>query len=176
MNASFTGIRNASYCFFNIDKDRGSYERYLNMQLKDDINGEDLTRYRKIIEKFPEFKPAYKYSNFINVKTKNVFDTQVIYMNNVAIPETDEYLPLYSYLGKLTKKVSQLPEEKLPVDRLYLENDYSDKCLLQGKSISEKINKPFAIIKDRLHNPERVLKGAERINNDIYECMVNYIG
>ena len=48
---------------FNIDKDRGFYEYYLHMQLKDDINGEDLTRYRKIIEKFPEFKPAYKYSN-----------------------------------------------------------------------------------------------------------------
>lgn len=174
MNVSFTGIRNASYNYLIQDRESNTRERYLNLQLKDDEYGNDRTIYREMMEKYPDFKPKIL-GNFINIKTTTVFDKKIIHVNGVAIPETDEFLGLYSYIGKLTKRISETPIEQMPVDRKYIISDYADTALLQGERFSEKIKMSYNDFLSESLNPNRVKKGAARICNDIQVCMLEYL-
>ena len=175
MNISFTGIRNASFAYYTDDTDKNSKMRFLNTQLKDDEFGNDLTAYKNLIAKFKEYRNPY-YSNFVNIITINNHGTRVVQMNGIIVPETDEYLPLFSFIGKLAKKISKMPEEKFVTDKKYLESDYVDKAVLFDKSLSKEMRKPLSEIISKFHNPKGIKNCAQKIDNDVYCCMMDYFG
>ena len=70
MQISFTGTRNTSSIVEKLNGKRNITVRYLNTQLKDDEDGNDLTEYRNLVKKYDSFKNQY-YSNFVNIACIN---------------------------------------------------------------------------------------------------------
>lgn len=174
MNISFTGIRNASFVVDKDDHCKYNKFRYFNTQLTDDALGNDLSEYKKLIKKFPDLQNPY-YSNFVNIGHCKTFDTDIFALNGKLIPEHDKFLPVFSFIGKLSDKVSKMPEDSFIHDRKYLISDYADKALLLDKKLSEEMNKPFAEIVEDMHNPKGIKLCAKNIVRSLRRCMMEYL-
>lgn len=173
MNISFTGIRNTSYAVDRNNWTKKVEARYLNTQLTDDKYGNDLTEYKALISKNKYFQNPF-YSNFINIAAYNNYGTHVFQLNGKTIPETDEYIPLFSFVAKLTKKISEIPEKDYINDIGYLKSDFADKALLLDKSLSKELGIPLDDFFDKMHDPKNIKKCSKNINNSIQECMFSY--
>lgn len=172
MKISFTGIKNASY-IYDTDNQKGIKASYLNTQLKDDQYGNDLTEYKKLISKHKAFQNPY-YSNFINIVNINHKGTNVTVLNGVIIPENDNFLPLFEFIAKLTKKISKMPEEEIIHDFNYLQHDYSDFGLLLNRRVSTSLQPYDKEWKEKIHNPKGIKKCAGKILKGIEAEMLEY--
>lgn len=173
MNISFTGIRNTSYAVDRNNRTGQAEARYLSTQLTDDKYGNDLTQYKALINKNKVFQNPY-YSNFINIAAFTKHGMNIIQLNGKTIPETDEYIPLFSFAAKITKKISEIPENDYINDIGYLKSDFADRALLLDKNISEELNMPLDDFFDKMHNPKNIKKCSKNINKSIEECMLSY--
>lgn len=173
MNISFSGIRNTSCVVERDDADSNITTRYLNTQLKDDENGNDLMDYKKLISNHKTFQNPY-YSNFVNIACISNSGANVFMLNGHIIPETDEYLPLFSFIAKLTEKITNAPEKTFVNDRNYLLSNYADYALLLDRKLSTELKTPVANYLDKVHNPKSIKLCAKRINKSIQDTMVNY--
>lgn len=172
MKISFTGIRNASY-IYDSDKQKGIKASYLNTQLKDDEYGNDLTEYKKLISKHSAFQNPY-YSNFINIASINHKGTNVTVLNGIIIPEHNNFLQLFEFIAKLTKKISEMPEKDIIHDAGYLKNDYSDLGLLLNRRVSTSLQPYDKDWKEKIHNPASIKKCAGKIFKGIEAEMLEY--
>lgn len=175
MNISFNGIRNTSYVVDKNDTTGRTEVRYLNTQLTNDKYGNDLTEYKNLINNNKAFQNPY-YSNFINIAAINKHGYNVIQLNGKNIPETDEYLPLFSFIARLTKKISEIPENDYINDIRYLKSDYADKALLLDKKLSDELDMPLDDFFDKMHEPEKIKKCAKNITKNVVNCMLSYFG
>lgn len=173
MQVSFTGIRNTSYVIEKIDGKPDIKIRYINTQLKDDEDGNDLSEYKKLINTHQSFQNPY-YSNFVNIACINNHGTNVFKLNGVIIPETDEFLPFFSYIGKLTRKIANTPEEKFVNDRKYLISPYVDRALLMNRSLSVELNTYPENYINEIHNPKHIKTCAKNINKSLEHAMMEY--
>ena len=95
-------------------------------------------------------------------------------LNGNIIPETDEYLPLFSYIAKLTEKISNIPEKDFVNDRNYMISNYVDYALLLDRKLSTELKTPVANYLDKVHNPKSIKLCAKRINKSMQDTMINY--
>ncbi len=176
MDIHFTGIRNASYIV--LKGQRHSFpvkDRILNVQLTDDEFGKDLSEFKKAIrDTGNKFLNPFR-DDFVNIDhySMNRNELPMLYLNGEAIPETDEHLPIFSFIGKLTKKIAAMPEENFINDLGYLKH-YADKALLLDQKLSETIGKEIPDCLERVHQPEKIKKGANQINKQLNNMMVEY--
>lgn len=178
MDIQFTGFRNASYIVETGKK--GSFpikDRILNVQLTDDENGKDLSDFLKVIKKTDTkfINPYHK--DFVNVDhfSINRNEMPTVYLNGEPLLETDEHLPLFTFIGKLTKKISKMPEEKFVNDLAYLKSFYADKALLMDRKLSEELDEEFPYCLERFHQPQKIKKGAAKINKELQNMMIEYL-
>lgn len=178
MQISFTGIRNATAYSYNGIPSR---EANLSAQLKDDENGNDLSEYKQLIKKFPDFQHN-RYSNFIHISTMQVekgdnMETNT-FLNGTLVPENDKYLPIFSYIGKLTKKISNLPNDKFPVDEAYRRSDFAKVATIYDEEMLSEELKDLNYFKlnspDEIYQPEKVKGCANEICKNITNCMIEY--
>lgn len=174
MKITFTGMKNASYIYDIDNKDKNIKTRFLSMQLTDDITGNDLTQYKQLISKNKEFQHPY-YSNFINIASHTYHGQKVLQLNGKNIPETDEYLPLFSFIGKLTKKTANKPEIEFLTELGYLKSNFVDKALLLDKRISDEIRPFDKNFIEKLHEPEKIKKCAGKISKEVEQIMLEYL-
>ncbi len=173
MQISFTGTRNTSSIVEKIKDKRNITVRYLNTQLKDDEDGNDLTEYKNLVKKYDSFKNQY-YSNFVNIACINNGGTNVFKLNGIIVPETDGYLPVFSFIAKITQKIAQKPEKNFVNDRQYLISPYVDRALLLTRSLSIELNKYPDEYIDAIHNPKSVKLCAQKINKSLENTMMEY--
>ncbi len=174
MNTTFTGIRNTSYIIEKDNFNKNNKTRYLNTQLKDDENGNDLTEYRNIINTYKEFKNPF-YSNFINIAcTENNKGYNSFKLNGITIPEEDKYIPLFSYIAKFTKKIANTPENIFANDSKYLTSNYLDYALLLDRRLSDNLRTDKMEYIEKTHSPKNIKICANKINKCIQNTMVNY--
>lgn len=180
MQISFTGIRNAT-AYSYIDNGMSSRDIQLSTQLKDDENGKDLSEYKQLIKKFPDFQHEH-YSNFIHISTMQVgkgddMETNT-FLNGNLVPENDKYLPIFSYIGKLTKKISNLPNDKFPVDEAYKRSDFAKFATIYDEEMLSEELKELNYFKlnspDEIYQPENVKGCANEICKNITNCMMEY--
>lgn len=177
MEINFTGIRNASYIIEKTSK--GSFpikDRILNVQLTNDAKGYELSDFINLTKPTGKhfINPFHK--DFINIDhfSINKNDMPTLYLNGEPLVTTDEHLPLFSFIAKLTKKIAKMPEEEFINDLGYLKSAYADKALLMSRKISEELDEPFPHCLERFHQPDKIKKGAAKINNLIQEMMAEY--
>lgn len=178
MNISFTGIKNASYLFFkDSEANFQTKDRILNIQLTDDEYGKDFTEFQKLIKRYGTDIINPLDSDFININTftiNNEFNS--VYLNGIKIPECDENLPIFSFIGKITKKISEMNHKDLKVDSDYITSNYAEKALLLDVKLSDFFEQPASECLEHVHSTENVKKGAEIINKKINQIMIDYLG
>lgn len=177
MDIQFTGFRNASY-IVNTTKN-GSIpmkERILNVQLTDDELGKDLSEFKNIIKntggKF--FNKINKDFVNINYFSINRDDAPAFLLNGKLLQETDENLPIFTFIGKLTKKITKIPEESFVNDLDYLKFQ-ANRSLLLDRNLSEELDEEFPYCLERFHQPQKIKKGAAKINKELQNMMIEYL-
>lgn len=178
MDIQFTGIRNASYIVETAKK--GSFpikDRILNFQLTNDASGKDLSEFNKVIKKTgKQFLNPY-HKDFVNIDhfSINRNEMPTVYLNGEPLLETDEHLPLFTFICKITKKIAKMPEENFINDLDYLKSFYADKALLMDRKLSEELNEEFPYCLERFHQPQKIKKGAAKINEQLQKMMIEYL-
>ena len=177
MDIQFTGFRNASY-IVNTTKN-GSIpmkERILNVQLTDDELGKDLSEFKNIIK-----NTGGKFFNIINKDFVNINyfsinrdDAPAFLLNGKLLQETDENLPIFTFIGKLTKKITKIPEESFVNDLDYLKFQ-ANRALLLDRNLSEELDEEFPYCLERFHQPQKIKKGAAKINKELQNMMIEYL-
>lgn len=173
MNISFQGIKNTSFIIDQDDYCKLDKTRYLNTELTNDKYGNDLKEYRQLINNFPEFENPFS-NKFINIAHCKKYDVDTFQLNGKYIPEHDKYIPLFSFISKLTEKISKIPEKEFIQELDYLKSNYADYALLLDRRISEEVPKPIEEVIENIHNPTNIKKCAKNISKGIIRSMIEY--
>lgn len=175
-NVNFTGIRNIARVEFKRTNDVVS--KSLSMVLKDDVNGKDLTEFNSVIKKITDTTSHYKNNvnpDVLNIECGKYGKLKSLYINGKYIEANDKNLPVFSYLGKLTKKISAMPDKNFYIDKDYLMTE-ADEALIHGVKMSENLPdfiKTKEFIK-QFFEVSYVKKTAKDINNFIQNLMNKY--
>ncbi len=176
-NISFTGIRNISFFpFVARNSDGPSLNKSLTMVLSDDLKGNDLTEFREAVKKIN--KKRINFNNSVSGDILNVTGYEdrrgkMLFVNNCYIHENDSYLPMFSYIAKLTKKICAMNHKDMIVDNDYIDNIAGD-VIIRDMKIPEDIKERCPLY--ACFNRDLVKLGAEDINNFIQSIMNNYFG
>lgn len=165
---SFTGVKNMSYC---LDKARDlndviTKERWLNVEL----SGRDLHKFRKAFKKSNLAKRWYTnpvQDNFLNINTYSIPSEDAIAINNNLLEVTDETLPMFTELARLTRKIIKKEKSEFICDETYMNSKAFNTALLMDKEFDDLTSTQF-------HMPEKVKKGAAEINKVIQRIMEKY--
>ena len=177
MDIHFTGIRNASY-IVNTTKNCSipMKERILNVQLTDDEFGNELSEFKKIIKTTGgEFLNRLN-KDFVNINyfSINRDDAPAFILNGKLLQETDQNLPIFTFIGKLTKKISKMHNDNFVNDLSYLKFQ-SDSALLLDQKLSKALDEEFPYCLERFHQPDKIKKGAAKINKGLQHLMIEYL-
>lgn len=196
MNIHFTGIKNVgfetrSYAqkYEDEEDDNKNFneiedEYFLNVQLSDDKDGNDLTEFRDHVRKTGLKNFSHPYNpNMLSLQiskdvlergySKNI-DYQV-YINDAdkELEVNDNNLQMFSYLARLLNKISNLPNQKLIAEREYLSDDAAESVIL-GENLKETYGDAYNYEIERIHSPNIVKYGARKMSSLITEIMANY--
>ena len=203
MQINFTGIKNIGFiqscCIYKpAENSNGTntvltQEEYpvqrngylMNIQLTDDYNGKHLTNFKKALEKsglsFNEYKhPVNK--NFLNIlAAEDTYDEgefeesySDFTLNGKSLEVTDKTLPIFSYLAKLVREISQKPKKEFVVNSDYLVSDDLNEGLIIGQDMQKICGKDFENAILDAHDPKVVKYGAAAIDDIIMDTMENY--
>lgn len=128
MTVSFTGIKNVGYLMDGSAK-HGIYNRAINIQVTNDEDGNDLDEFNR---KLKETKTESKYHmdtpgliSFLIVKTSNHDNTATydFMLNHNELILNDSTLPIFEYLAKISRQVSNMKEKEMVLEEDIVEND-----------------------------------------------------
>lgn len=172
---NFTGIKNIARAEF-IRND--STAKSISMVLSDDFRGNDLSDFYSAIEKITSNKSHYQNpigSDLLNIECQEEKTAKRIYINGKYIEPNDKNLPLFSYIGKLTKKIASMADKEMIVNQDYIYNE-ADEALIFGTKISE--NLPDFLTPDKympnFFDRSGVKTMAKKVNNFVQKIMNNY--
>ncbi len=177
-NVSFTGIRNIAWAEFS--RQAPTVSKSLSMVLRDDFNGKDLTEFRNVIKKVTD-TPS-KFNNEISSEILNIecvsgggrFEDGV-FVNNELLEVNDKNLPVFSYISKLTRKISSIHDKDMIVDNDY--RDYvADEALIYGARISDKLPSNVSRLNfiSQFFEKDKVKASAQQVNDFIQNIMNRY--
>lgn len=200
MQINFTGIRNIGYErryyeqssandpneeFDDEYFEEKEQEHFINIELTDDVFGNDLTEYKNII-KTTDLK---NYTNPINpnflnimmskdeVKTNLEKITDYQFWINDSENEfvvNDQNLKMLSFIAKILRRISNTPDEKFVVNQDYLNNDDAKDSVILGEDLKETYGEYYDDAKLQIHDPEHIKNGAKKMNNILQEVMMDY--
>lgn len=200
MQINFTGIRNIGYErryyeqssandpneeFDDEYFEEKEQEHFINIELTDDVFGNDLTEYKNII-KTTDLK---NYTNPINpnflnimmskdeVKTNLEKITDYQFWINDSENEfvvNDQNLKMLSFIAKILRRISNTPDEKFVVNQDYLNNDDTKDSVILGEDLKETYGEYYDDAKLQIHDPEHIKNGAKKMNNILQEVMMDY--
>jgi len=166
-NINFTGISNIGV--INFQRHPYSVSKSLSMTLCNNYNGKDFSDFNNAVKKAGK-SPAYfkDNSNILNIECYKNLKTNNIYINGRYISVCDQNLPIFSYLARLTKKITQMTE-------MVSSNDYkkyeAGKNLIYGAKITTNYPEIFNVFFEK----QRVKDGAGIINDFIQNMMEKYL-
>lgn len=176
-NVNFTGIKNIATV---IPPQREGFKRLnnLSMVLTDNFNGKDMTEFKTAINKISDQSFSYRFNGFPEVVNIECIEHEsggkVLSLNNVALGDVEGSLSMFSYLAKLTKKISAMKDKDFIVNNDY-KYDAAKETLMSGYVI-EGYDKISRHIIDGLFEPENVKDAAKQINAFIQSIMETYFG
>lgn len=174
-NISFTGIRNIA----SIQFQRGGCKaaKNLSMTLCDDVHGKDLQEFQDVLKKITggSFK-VENHNQLLNLECLPTEDGRRFFsVNGVVLEEKDENLPMFSYIAKLTRRISAMPEKDMVVNNDY-KNIAGRETLISGIEIEnydELLENGFV---EQIFNSDWVKDSAVKVNEFIHKMMCAYLG
>ncbi len=166
------------------DYDEDIYDHYITVQLTDDYNGKDLTEFRNKIKntKFAEYLHPENPDLLSFSISKTDFTDEFVtkpevefYINDCAdeLEVKDENLALFSYFGKLLKRISQMKDSEFIVNKNYIETDASTSIII-GDDLREDYGEHYEQIMKQVHSPEVVRNGAKEMDKILVDRMLDY--
>lgn len=177
-NINFTGIKNIEWVEFS--RKPPTVSKSLSMVLSDDFSGNDLSEFKSVINKVtPDFD---KFKNNISKEIINIEcisgcgqlkDT--LCLNGKELNVTDENLPIFTYIAKITKKIGSLTDKNFIVNEDYKDFVAND-SLIYGIKFTDNI--PSNISRVNLFNQffekDKVKISAHQVNDFIQNIMNKY--
>ncbi len=175
-NINFTGIRNIGTIKFSREKVNC---HSLSMILNDDFNGKDLTEFRDALKKI-DISRRLAFLNddtlsAVNIECLETFDNQRYIALNGSPLHCDKDIPLFSYLAKLTRKITKMPEKDMVVNNDYKYFEAKDK-LISDFEIEDYENLAASGAAESIFNRQAVKRGASMVNSKIQDIMNHYLG
>lgn len=181
---SFTGIRNIGAINAIIVQNPAQkpvVNKCMVINLINDIEGNDLDNFKAIKNKCKESLNGFTFphdSNFIHICTKKdheSHDIPKLYLNLKEVPVKRETLPMFSYIAKLLKKISNTDNKDIHTAFDFKYSEDADLYLLGEHKLSHLMDKKtYLSVIEEAFNPEFVKHQAQSINKDIEEQMIDY--
>ena len=164
--------------------DEDIYDHYITVQLTDDYNGKDLTEFKNKIKntKFKDYlhpeNPDLVSFSISKTDFTDEYATKPevdFYINDCAdaLEVKDENMALFSYFGKLLKRIGEMKDNEFVVNKDYIENDAA-RSIIIGDDLREDYGEYYNQIMDQVHSPEVVRNGAKEMDKILLDRIIDY--
>lgn len=165
MDISFKGFKNAgvqSLKFFDYTGERARMN-LLNCELTNDITGNDLEIFERVLKKFPNDLNH----NFLNIQlweykkgSDNAYQSSKLFINNKECPVNNKNLSGLERIANLLKRIIKTNNENFVVNNDYIDNDAKDSFVhIHDEYSRELLN--------TMHEPKGVKTVAKRIIKEL---------
>lgn len=178
MSISFTGFKNASTLkIIDISAPNEKYMYSFTTQLTDDFNGKDLSNFRELRTKQQKMHiPNLSDKRFVNISfIKNDDNNKFIAINGEMLEPRRDTLGIYSFIGKLTQKIKETPEENFIINSRYVKSSDFDEMAIPGYNLRDTLAGNYDEIVDSLFYPENIKSQTEDIFQGVQEIMLDYL-
>ena len=186
MPINFTGIKNMGAVNAVMPME-GQQMSVISFQVTDDDSGNDLTRFKKALEKSgtPErystaFDEGLVSLNVIHEAKEEEYepDRYNFYLNGSKLDVNDKNLALYSFLANTTSNICSKKDNEFKVENEYI----SSQAFIKGTSVGHFIRSMFTsnpqidlgALFNALHNKDNVKTNSQIINDAINSTMYDY--
>lgn len=181
-NINFTGISNIGFTHFKREPGaNGALSRSISMVLKDDLRGNDFSEFKTVLKKVTNSPSDYYFDsaepNILNVECYSDRNENLLMLNGNVLEVKDKTMPLFSYIAKITRKISNMSQSDMVVNRDYVTYE-APKNLIYGTKIEfsdVSSNQKFDYL-NIFFKKDIVKDGAKQINDFIQNIMNKYFG
>ena len=146
----------------------------INIQFTDDYSGKHLTEYKKIMNKYPQYKNEFN-NNFLNFLQISNDNQNLLVVNSKPLDLNDQNLSLVSFIAKTLKEISQKKPQEFIVNKDYLLSDDFSKGFIPHMDLNEVTSEDFtASLAEDFHEPETVKTGSQNMISRLTEIMMKY--
>ena len=188
---NFTGVKNIgglSAISPDMAHQRVVSNNFLLVNLTDDYNGKDLTKFKEIIRKCNPMIGSFtneQNSNFVHIAYTSVRNPEDetgqtrsnLRINGKKVILKDENLPLFSFIAKLTGRISDIDDEDFVLNRDFVTGPEARELIIPGADIAEIAkdkNLDLEEFLDHIYSPQVTRCNAQVINQGIQKMMVDY--
>ena len=179
-NINFTGISNIGFINFKREPGaRGSLSKSISMVLRDDLKGKDLSEYKMALHKVTDSPSDFYFHpespHVLNVECYSDRNGDVLMLNGNVIEPENKTMPVFSYIAKLTRKIANMPEKDMSVNKDYVAYE-APTNLIYGSEINVRQSSPEqkSVFLNGFFNKDGVKYGAEQVNEFIQRIMNKY--
>ena len=196
MRINFTGIKNVGYetrQYFHYVNNHESGdefeevedEHFLNLELTDDKDGNDLSEFKKMIKTTdlnyydhpvdPAMLNIAISRDVVRDYLGQTIDYQV-YINEAdkELVIKDENLPFFTYLAKLMNKVKDTPDNKFKLEDDYLYSKDAAVSVIIGEDLEDTYGESYPDALKEIYSPQKIKSGISTMNNIIRDMMMDY--
>ena len=196
MRINFTGIKNVGYetrQYFHYVNNHESGdefeevedEHFLNLELTDDKDGNDLSEFKKMIKTTdlnyydhpvdPAMLNIAISRDVVRDYLGQTIDYQV-YINEAdkELVIKDENLPFFTYLAKLMNKVKNTPDNKFKLEDDYLYSKDAAVSVIIGEDLKDTYGESYPDALKEIYSPQKIKSGISTMNNLIKDMMTDY--
>ncbi len=177
-NVNFTGLRNIGSCEFQ--RQPNTISKSLSLVLSNDSNGKDLAEFKSVIAKVTPDLEKFRNnisSEIVNVECKSSgwHFTDALYLNGEEVKVNDKNLPIFTYIAKVTKKITGMPDNNFIVNEDY-KDFIADESLIYGIRLTDSIPEDVSRLNlfNQFFQKDKVKTGAKQINDFIQNIMNKY--
>ena len=193
---NFTGIKNVGYetrQYFHYVNNHESGdefeevedEHFLNLELTDDKDGNDLSEFKKMIKTTdlnyydhpvdPAMLNIAISRDVVRDYLGQTIDYQV-YINEAdkELVIKDENLPFFTYLAKLMNKVKDTPDNKFKLEDDYLYSKDAAVSVIIGEDLEDTYGESYPDALKEIYSPQKIKAGISAMNNLIKDMMTDY--
>ena len=196
MNINFTGIKNIGYetrtyrqlvpeSINSREFSEEEQEHFINLELTDDYNGNDLSEYKRIIRT----TDLQNYTNPVNPKFLNIMISKDVVKDNIGSQKNyqiwindstneleikDQNLPMISFIAKILTKISNTPENQFIINKDYINGDDAKIAIVMNENFEDTYKNYYPQKIKQVHSPNNVKNGAAKMNEAIKDMMFDY--
>lgn len=184
-NINFTGIRNIGAYVKPLQQSLPDVTvTHMVINLTDDYNGKDLTEFKEVAKKCEPIIGKCRFAkdpNFIHVMTSSVQEKGLIprlAVNYIVIPIQRETLSMFSFIAKLTRRISQMSEKQFEIANDFKFGPDGDSYIFPMHKVSDlnpsNPDKTRELLSE-IYSPNNDKQVAKLINEHIQISMEDYL-
>ena len=141
---NFTGIKNIGYAQISVYEDGIQINRnIMNMELTDDDENKDLSKFKQFIKKYPalknEINDRFVNIEFVSVDNNRADITFIPRLNGLSIPSSEQTKPIFNFMKGLVDRVSKFKAKDFKTDSWYHYSQQASKGLIYDENLSDYI-------------------------------------